>query len=262
MHPKIKEIRLLSSIDNLINLRNEGTLYNNTYLNLKKLLDNRINNYDDYYGDNCNINIDDETKKTAIVAFSGGVDSTASTIIANKIFNIIGITAYSNEIMHQDNKKNISNLAKKLKIRHEFLDIDLNEVLKDTINGKYHPCGRCHTTVESAVLNYALENNIKYIIYGDMLSVGRLSIIKNKNNIVRINIPSFLSLTKNESREILKKNNIVISQKYGCSLLKKSHIFNHNKKFTIQRILREVRAQVIDKEEGVKNIMEVIDDLY
>ncbi|UXM85132.1 7-cyano-7-deazaguanine synthase [Methanococcus aeolicus] len=256
MHPKIKEIRLISAMDNLINLYNEGTFDKNTYLNLKRLLDNRINGIDNNYEYD---NITNNTKQTAIVAFSGGVDSTASTVIASKLFNIIGITAYSDIIMHPDNKKNISNLAKKLKIRHEFLDIDLNEVLKDTVNGKYHPCGRCHTTVESAVLNYALENNIKYIIYGDMLSVGQLSIIRNKNNIVRINMPSFLCLTKNESREILKKNNIVISQKYGCSLLKKSHAFNHNRKFTIQRILREVRAQVIDKEEGLNNILEVLD---
>ena len=92
-----------------------------------------------------------------------------------------------------------------------------------------------------------------------MLSVGHLSIVPEDDNVLRINMPSYLVLTKNESREILKRNNITISQRYGCPLLKSAHKYNRNKKFTIQRILREVRAQVIDKDEGLKNILDVLE---
>ncbi|AEH06008.1 7-cyano-7-deazaguanine synthase [Methanothermococcus okinawensis] len=254
MEKKIRNIRIKASLKNLDYLYNTHILNDNIYNGLKNLLELRKN-----FNAFLDISKNDKLKKPkALVAFSGGVDSVASSIIAKKIFDITAITAYSPIIMRPDNKKNISELAKKLNIKHEFVDIDLNEVQKDTLNGKYHPCGRCHKIIEKAVLSYAKENDIKYIIYGDMLSVGYLSIIQEENDIIRINMPSYLVITKNDSRKILKKNNITISQKYGCPLLRAAHKYNHNKKFTIQRILREVRAQVIDKDEGLNNILEVL----
>ena len=276
MHQKIRDIRIEASLKNLDSLYNNHVLDDNLYNNLKNLLELRKTDFneflniitkDDYanqrFAKSLAIAQDEpnklKNKPKAVVAFSGGVDSTASSIISKKIFDVIGITAYSPIVMHPNNKKNISQLAKKLNINHEFIDVDLNEIQNDTLNGKYHPCGRCHKTIENAVLNYAKENNIKYIIYGDMLSVGHLSIVPEDDDILRINMPSYLVLTKNESREILKRNNIIISQRYGCPLLKSAHKYNRNKKFTIQRILREVRAQVIDKDEGLKNILDVLE---
>ncbi|WP_292460253.1 7-cyano-7-deazaguanine synthase [Methanothermococcus sp.] len=265
MHQKIRDIRIEASLKNLDYLYNNHIIDDKIYNDLKNLLELRKTNFDTFL--NTLTKNDDEPKNKlknkpkAVVAFSGGVDSTASSIISKKIFDIIGITAYSSIVMHPDNKKNISELAKKLNMKHEFIDVDLNEVQRDTLNGKYHPCGRCHKTIEEAVLNYAKENNIKYIIYGDMLSVGYLSIVP-EDDILRINMPSYLVLTKNESREVLKKNDIIISQRYGCPLLKSAHKYSHNKKFTIQRILREVRAQVIDKDEGLNNILEVLNIEY
>ena len=260
MHQKIRDIRIEASLKNLDSLYNNHVLDDNLYNNLKNLLELRKTDFNEFL----NIltkkdKLNKSKNKKAIVAFSGGVDSTASSIVSKKIFDVIGITAYSPIVMHPNNKKNISQLAKKLNINHEFIDVDLNEIQNDTLNGKYHPCGRCHKTIENAVLNYAKENNIKYIIYGDMLSVGHLSIVPEDDNVLRINMPSYLVLTKNESREILKRNNITISQRYGCPLLKSAHKYNRNKKFTIQRILREVRAQVIDKDEGLKNILDVLE---
>ncbi len=267
MHQKIREIRIKASLKNLDYVYTHHNYHHilneDIYNKLKNLLMLRKTNEEGFLNTFNNENLtktnNNLKKPNALLAFSGGIDSTASYLISKKIFNILCITCNSPIIMHPTDKKNILKLAKTLKLNHKFIDIDLEKIQRDTLNGKYHPCGRCHKTIENAIFNYAKENNIKYIIYGDMLSVGHLSIIPENNDILRINMPSYLVLTKNENREILKRNNIVISQKYGCPLLKSANRYNPNKKFTIQRILREVRGQVIDKNEGLKNILEVLE---
>ncbi|MBB6067345.1 7-cyano-7-deazaguanine synthase [Methanococcus maripaludis] len=197
-------------------------------------------------------------KEKAVVAFSGGVDSTTSIIVANKIFEICAVTVRSKYIMDAKTERSILELTNSLNISHEFIDVDLDPVFEDTKSGKYHPCGRCHSTVEAEILDYAEKNGIKYIIYGDMLSIGHLSIKKVDKGINRLNILSFLSVAKDESRIILKEFKIDINQSYGCQLIRKAHKHKSMQKFTIQRILREVRAQVITPEEGLKNILDVI----
>ena len=273
MHERIREIRIKSSFKNLDYLYANGEIGPQLYHSLKYLLTVRSKDFEgfiNYLSNNnaCNNSSDDNNnfstnkenkKRKAIVAFSGGVDSTVSVIISKKIFNVLGITIQSPIIMNSESKKNISSLADKLGISHKFIDVDLEDIEIDTLNGKYHPCGRCHGKIERAILDYAKDNNINYIIYGDMLSTGYLSIVKEDENILRINMPSYLVLTKNENRLLASKTyNIEISQKYGCPLLKKAHKYNKNKKFTIQRILREVRAQVIDEKEGLENILQIL----
>ncbi|MBW9222280.1 7-cyano-7-deazaguanine synthase [Methanothermococcus sp. SCGC AD-155-C09] len=265
MHERIREIRIKSSFKNLDYLYANREIDSQLYHSLKYLLTLRSKDFEGFinYLSNSNAhnngNNNEDEKRKAIVAFSGGIDSTVSVIISKKIFNILGITIQSPIIMNNKSKKNISSLADKLGISHKFIDVDLKDIEIDTLNGKYHPCGRCHSKIERAILDYAKENNINYIIYGDMLSTGYLSIIKEDENILRINMPSYLVLTKNENRLLaLKTYNIKINQKYGCPLLKKAHKYNKNKKFTIQRILREVRAQVIDEEEGLENILQIL----
>jgi predicted PP-loop superfamily ATPase len=71
-------------------------------------------------------------------------------------------------------------------------------------------------------------------------------------------LPSFFALTKDEEREILKNNGIELRMGYGCPLLRIYHQHNKGYKFTIQRILREVRGRVINEEEGFKNIADIL----
>ncbi|ABO36116.1 ExsB family protein [Methanococcus maripaludis C5] len=197
-------------------------------------------------------------KEKAVVAFSGGVDSTASIIAGKKIFEICAVTVRSKYIMDAKTEQNVSELARLLNVSHEFIDVNLDSIFEDTKSGKYHPCGRCHSTVEAEILNYAEKNGIKYIIYGDMLSIGHLSVKKVDKGIIRLNILSVLSMAKDESRTTLKEFKININQSYGCQLIRKAHKHKSMQKFTIQRILREVRAQVITPEEGLKNILDVV----
>ncbi|WP_459201425.1 7-cyano-7-deazaguanine synthase [Methanococcus sp. CF] len=259
MNPQIKTAALDSSKKTLDSIYQKNEISKEIYEKLSELHDVRNKDFDEFLA---YLKMDNNTqnlkKEKAVVAFSGGVDSSASIIVAKKIFEIYAVTVRSKYIIDAETEKNVSELGKLLKVSHEFIDVNLDSIFEDTKSGKYHPCGRCHSTVEAEILNYAEKNGIKYIIYGDMLSIGYLSIKKIDKKIIRINIPSFLSMAKDESRTILKEFKITINQSYGCQLIKKAHKHKSMQKFTIQRILREVRAQVITPEEGLKNILDVV----
>ena len=166
MDERIKTSGLLASKKALNLLYENKNISKNVYEKLVNLHDARNRSFDEficYLKDTLNTSNDEKEK--AVVAFSGGVDSTASTIIGNTIFEITGVSAYSPHIMSDETMHSISELSKKLKISHEFVPVDLENILKDTISAKYHPCGRCHGAVEAEVLNYAKKNGIKYVIY-------------------------------------------------------------------------------------------------
>ncbi|ACV25137.1 7-cyano-7-deazaguanine synthase [Methanocaldococcus fervens] len=248
VNKKLKELRLKNSLELLEKLN----IYKELKEALKNMLLKRLNGDKEFY----KISID--KKPDAVVAFSGGVDSSTSTIIAKQIFNVKAVSCYSEYIMTEEMKKNVKKLVKKIGVDLEFIDINLKEVYEDTIKGRYHPCGRCHKIVESAVMNYAKENNVEFVIFGDLLAFGYLALYKD-NEIFRFNLPSFFALTKNEERTILKNNGIELKMSYGCPLLKAYHKNNRGYKFTIQRILREVRGRVVDEEEGFKNIIDILE---
>ncbi|HIP84843.1 MAG TPA: ExsB family transcriptional regulator [Methanothermococcus okinawensis] len=254
MYPELRDLLLRASMKNLESLYSAGVLEFSIYNRLKVLLSlsRNFNRLLDYIRSG-----EEGERERAVVALSGGVDSTASALISKRIFRVVGVTVYSPYIMEERDRSNISQLVEKLGITCKFIEVDLEDIKLGTLEGRFHPCGRCHKRIEESVLNYAREEGIKYVVYGDMLSTGNLSIVE-EGDIVRINMPSFLSLTKNHSREILKTAGIEIKQRYTCPLLKIAHRYERNKRFTIQRILREVRAQVIDREEGLRNILEVL----
>jgi len=254
MYPELRDLLLKASRKNLESLYSSGVLKPEIYNKLSLLL-SLSRDFDSFL----KYILEEERGKgeRAVVAFSGGVDSTASALISRRIFHVVGVTIYSPDIMEEGDKRRISHLVKTLGITHRFIEVDLEDIKLATLEGRYHPCGRCHKRIEESVMRYAREEGIKYVIYGDMLSTGYLSVVK-EGDIIRINMPSFLSLTKNQCREILKSVGIEIRQRYGCPLLRIAHRYERNKKFTIQRILREVRAQVVDSEEGLRNIMEVL----
>ncbi|HII59418.1 TPA: hypothetical protein HA335_02370 [Methanocaldococcus jannaschii] len=247
VNQKLKELRLKNSLEIL------EKLDINTELKeaLKSTLLKRLNGEKEFY----KISIDKKPK--AVVAFSGGVDSSTSAIIAKQIFDVKAVSCYSKYIMTDEMRENAKNIAKKIGISLEFVSIDLEEVYKGVVNGKFHPCGRCHKVIENAVIDYAKKIDAEFVIFGDLLAFGYLALYR-EDEIFRFNLPSFFALTKDEEREILKNNGIELKMSYGCPLLKIYHKHNKGYKFTIQRILREVRGRVVNEEEGFKNIVEIL----
>ena len=206
------------------------------FLKSNKILDNQIRNE----------NLSDDNK--SIVALSGGVDSSFSLIVAKLMgFDPLAVTVDpGNIILPSYFKNNIENLTKSLNVPHKYIKVDMSLIVKDSIEGRIHPCGKCSKTIENALLKYTKKSEIPFIIFGDFLATGSQSII-SVDGFWRINLPAMLSATKGETKSLASYFDIRSSGGYGCPLINEVHKMHpHMRRYSIQRILRETRAGVLE----------------
>lgn len=197
---------------------------------------------------------EDESKTSrAMVALSGGVDSSFSLIIAKMLgFNPIAVTVNPGEIiLPKYFHRNVENLSEKLGIKHEYLEADMSQIITDALEGKIHPCGRCSGTIEKTLMEHAKKLEIPFLIFGDFLSTGAQSILF-KDGVWRINLPAMLSATKGETRGLAGRFGVESAGVYGCPLINEVHKrHSHMSRFSVQRILRETRAGVLEPGEAL-----------
>ncbi len=219
--------------------------------NLEKLIQDKLDNiysfnFEDYINENQFI---ESESVEAVVALSGGVDSSFSLILAKKLgFNPVAVTVDPGTIILPNQfKLNIKNLTEKLKIKHEYLKADYSEIIDETIAGRLHPCGRCSKNTSEIAKKYAIDNEIPIIIFGDMLATGTQCINKQDDSLYRLNLPASLSTSKQEIKSLIGKYDLREFKGFGCPLLYETHKkYPHFKKYSIQRILRETRSQALE----------------
>ena len=190
----------------------------------------------------------------AVVALSGGVDSSFSLILAKKLgFNPIAITIDPGTIiLPKQFKNNIKLITESLNIKHEYIETDYSEVINESFTGKLHPCGRCSKNTSELVKRYAKTNKIPLIIFGDMLATGSQCINLQEDSLYRLNLPASLSVGKQEIKSLIKNYDLKTFKGFGCPLLYEVHRkFPHMKKFSIQRILRETRSGALEPGEAL-----------
>ena len=227
--------------------------------NLFSLLSQRLENINDTAILNLE-NVEESKTNQAIVALSGGVDSSFSLIIAKLMgFNPIAVTVNpGNIILPKYFQNNVENLSHKLNVKHEYIEVEMEDIIKDSLEGRFHPCGRCSKVIKGAVLDYAKENKIPFIIFGDLLSTGAQSIVIDED-IIKINLPAMLSVTKGEIKNVASKYGILKKGGYGCPLINEVHKkYPHMRKFSIQRVLRETRAGILEPGEALEMIMKTL----
>lgn len=203
-------------------------------------------------------NVDNEAVEDAkcLMALSGGADSSFSTILAKSLgFNVKCVSVFAGTIILPSKfQRNINNLCKKLEIEHEYLETDMEEVIREALNGNIHPCGKCSSHTESVIAAKLKEDEIKLVIYGDLLSTGSRSIIF-KDDIIRINLPALFRMEKTEIKNINKKFDVEKIKGYGCPLIVQVHEkYPHYRQFSIQRVLRETRSGILEPGEALELI--------
>ncbi|WP_299526123.1 ATPase [uncultured Methanobrevibacter sp.] len=224
--------------------------------NLKKILNAKLENiynfdYNSYFKNNA---FKESENTEAIVALSGGVDSSFSLILAKYLgFNPLSITIDPGTIILPNQyKKNIKKLTDELNVKHEYIKADYNELINESLNGRFHPCGRCSKNTEKLINEYAITNNIPIVIFGDMLSTGTQCITPQENGIYRLNLPASLSVGKQENKSLSKQFNLQSFSGFGCPLLYEVHRkYPYLKKYSIQRILRETRSSALEVGEAL-----------
>ncbi len=254
-----KKYHMELSLETLNKFRKENPLIGREPLNnLKELLETKINelysfNLEEYLEKKDYI----DGEVNAIVALSGGADSTFSLILAKKLgFNPIAISIDPGTIvLPKQFKENIENITSKLNVKHEYISVDYSEIIKESLKGTYHPCGRCSKIIEEKVNEYSHKNNIQLVIYGDMLSTGTQCITEQDDGIYRLNLPATINSAKTDHKTLNRKYDIKSIEGYGCPLLYEVHKkYPYMKKYSIQRILRETRSNVLEPGEALKLI--------
>jgi predicted PP-loop superfamily ATPase len=199
----------------------------------------------------------------AVVALSGGVDSSFSLIMANWLgFNPIAVTVDPGSIiLPRHFKDNINTLVNELGVKHEYIDLDFTDFVNESFEGRFHPCGRCSKKIHGAVMEYAKKNNINTVIFGDLISTGGQSVIY-KEKIIRINLPALLGVSKQELQKVTTVYGVKKSSSFGCPLLGEvQKKFPHMRRYSIQRVLRETRAGVLEPGEALDLIWSSCKDL-
>lgn len=238
-------------------LENIPQQYTQAFTNLLELVERRrkqvYNNriITDYITKNIDRKPIEESR--CLVALSGGTDSSFTTILLKSLgFNIKCVTVDPGTIiLPKQFKHNIDSITDKLEIEHEYLETDMNEVITQALNGEIHPCGRCSKHIEDTINKKAGQDNIKVVAYGDLLSTGTQSITK-KNHTIRVNLPALLRMEKTEEKNITTKYGIKKIEGYGCPLIVQVHKkYPQYRSFSIQRVLRETRAGILEPGEAL-----------
>ena len=267
-----KEYRMNLALSKLNSFVKNNNLDDGSFLALNNLIDilkikleNLYSfNFYTYFNDleKNNYHYFSSEKPTAIVALSGGTDSSFSLILAKKLgFNPIAVTVDPGTIvLPKQFKQNIDKLVKDLDVPHEYIGVDYGELIEEAFTGRFHPCGRCSKVIEGTVNRYAIENDIPIVIFGDMLATGSQCINEQiyvdgegKNHtFIRLNLPASLSVSKLENKSLTRHYNLSKFKGFGCPLLYEVHKkFPHMKKYSIQRILRETRSGVLEPGEAL-----------
>jgi len=205
----------------------------------------------------------EDLNEEVMVALSGGLDSSFSTIIAKNLgFKVKAITVDPGAIILPGHvKENIKRLSKKLKINHEYIKVDFSNLIKEALEGRFHPCGRCSKKLNDKILDYARDHDIKIVIFGDLLPTSSQA-INQMDGILRLNLPALLAASKQEVKGVVSKFNIKGSQVFGCPLLGEVHRrFPHFRRYSIQRILRETRAGILEPGEALTLILGLFKEL-
>lgn len=227
---------------------------------LKKRMDNPYNWMDLIADLNKNKKKEEaKLRKTpdAVVALSGGVDSTFSLIVAELIgFNPIAVTVYPGDIfLPKYFQDNVEKLSHRLGVQHKYLKVDMAQVVEGALEGRFHPCGRCSKIIEKTVQRFAHESGISFLIFGDLLSTGVQSLVFNAD-ILRINLPALLSVSKGEVKSLAGKFGVKKMGVNGCPLLGEMHKKHpYMRRYSVQRILRETRAGILEPGDALEMII-------
>ena len=195
--------------------------------NLSDIIETKLDNIysfdiENYFNDN-DLNESDEVE--AVVALSGGVDSSFSLILAKKLgFNPVAVTVDPGTIILPNQYKlNIQKLTKDLNIRHEYINADYSEIISESLTGKFHPCGRCSKNTGELVKEYAKDREIPIIVFGDMLATGTQCINLQEDSLYRLNLPASLSVGKQEIKSLIRNYDLREFKGFGCPLLYEVH---------------------------------------
>ena len=206
----------------------------------------------------------EKTNIAVPVAYSGGVDSTATLYLLWRIgLKPVALTVDPGPfIIPDDVRESIRRVSSKLGIEHHFIKPkeSFNEIIKAALDGKIIPCSLCYPILVKTMYEWVKNEDMSLIFFGDLLSTSYSSIMYvNDYKIIRVNLPGALSLTKFDTKTIASKVlGEIRNYVYGCPLLREAFRRHRWAKFiAYERILRETRAGILEPMEALRYIKKI-----
>lgn len=196
-----------------------------------------------------------------VVAFSGGVDSTAMLVAATKVG--LKPTAVSvspgSWMIPPETVKVMERVTSRLGVKNVFLEGHGYEaVLGLASKGLVHPCGRCHCLTERVISSWALHNGFSVVCFGDLLPTGSHAVYSS-GGILRFNLAA-LAMSKRETNEIAKMHGHPGAHFYfGCPLLRSAQRkHRHLQYLSVYRVLRECHSGILEPAQALRYIKSII----
>ncbi|KUH34381.1 hypothetical protein APY94_02235 [Thermococcus celericrescens] len=141
----------------------------------------------------------------AIVAYSGGKDSTVALYLAKEVYKVPELEAVmiDHGLMAREAIENAERTAKALGVPFKVLRYDYSDIFREALLKAESPCRRCSKRTMEKLRKYALKNGYKYIITGHELPFGHHPYRLMSGGVTQIRLLSMM--TERERLEILER---------------------------------------------------------
>ncbi|ASJ01595.1 7-cyano-7-deazaguanine synthase [Thermococcus gorgonarius] len=146
-----------------------------------------------------------ENVERAIVAYSGGKDSTVALYLAKEVYKVPELEAVmvDHGLMAREAIENARRVAGALEVPFTLLRYDYSDIFREALLKGQSPCRACSKRTMEKLRKYALKNGYRYIITGHELPFGHHPYRLMSGGVVQIRLLSMM--TEEERLEILKK---------------------------------------------------------
>ncbi|AIF70417.1 hypothetical protein PAP_10230 [Palaeococcus pacificus DY20341] len=196
----------------------------------------------------------------AILAFSGGKDSTVALYLAKERYGVdVEAVMVDHGFMAKEAIENAKRIADHLGVPFTVLQYDYSDIFREALLKSQSPCKRCSSRTMKKLRKYALKKGMKYIITGHELPFGHHPYRLMSGGVVQIRLLTLM--TEKERLSILEKLPFEFPKLYGyttnCLMLGPALERYYEKRgysFETRRIAALVRYGLMDKEKALKEV--------
>ncbi len=196
----------------------------------------------------------------AVVAFSGGKDSTVALYLAVERYHLdVEAVMVDHGFMAEEAVENAERIAEHLNIPFRILHHDYSDIFRKALLRGQSPCRACSRRTMEKLRKYAVKNGYRYLITGHELPFGHHPYRLMSGGVLQVRLLSLMS--EKERFEILKKLPFEFPELPGyttnCLILGpalEKYWEKHGYSFEHRRIAALVRYGLMDREKALKKI--------
>jgi len=196
----------------------------------------------------------------AIVAFSGGKDSTVALYLTKEKYGIeVEAVMIDHGFMAREAIENAKRICEYLDVPLTVLRYDYSDIFREALLRAKSPCKKCSSRTMEKLRKYALKKGVKSIITGHELPFGHHPYRIMRGGIIQIRLLSLMS--EEERFKILEKLPFKFPELPGyttnCLIIGpalRRYYEKHGYSFEMRRIAALVRFGLLDEEKAMKKV--------